>query len=160
MNKIISILLYMGIAIGLLSCSDETYQPVSLQSNQTSLCKNNIPVVPSIKNTNSWMSEEGEYFKYEATKDGGLTLTHVNAIFSCNLDSVTTSVTSNANNISIKENVYDPANTNCVCPYDITTKLTGFTKGTYTITITTQFGQVHQITFDYSASLSGKKSIL
>lgn len=159
MNKLFQTLLYAGIVASLFSCSEEVATPISLQSNQMSQCKTNTTLAPSMNRLSAWVAEEGEYFKYEATANGGLTLTHVNAIYNCAADSATTTVVSDGSNISIKEVFHSQSEANCVCPYDVTTKLQGFSNGTYTLTITTAYGEVHKLTFKYSPTLSGKQMI-
>jgi hypothetical protein len=75
---------------------------------------------------------EGLEFDYS---QGALTVTHVNGVFNCCLESIDVTLDLNGLVLSLYEVEYTPMPCDCICPYDVTTRVTGLDAGDYTVNV-------------------------
>ena len=67
--------------------------------------------------------------------DGVLTVTHVNGVFNCCLDSIEVTMQMEGGTIDLYEQEITPNPCFCVCPFDVTTRIEGLASGSYTVNI-------------------------
>lgn len=97
-----------------------------------------------------------EYFKYEATTDGGLLIQHINTQHGCDSKIATTAFIKD-NVITITENGNQDAN--CVCCYDVSMKIGKLKDRQYKIVVYKNSKEYTTLTIDYSSTLKGEYHI-
>ncbi len=100
---------------------DDDQDDPSLESFENSLCLN--------LKANEPQSIDFDY------SDDVLTVIHRNGVFNCCLDYVDVEMVISEMTITLNENEYAPEPCNCVCPTDVTSRISGLAAGNYTIDI-------------------------
>lgn len=64
-----------------------------------------------------------------------LTVTHVNGVFNCCLDSIEVTMQLNGFTIDLYEEEYAPNPCYCICPFDVITHIANLVAGSYTVNV-------------------------
>ncbi len=100
--------------------------------------------------------------EWEYDGAGTLLLRHLNTAFNCHPDSIYSVVVVQTGTIAVEEREYVPSPADCLCLYDLHTRITGLTGGTYLLHVS-QDGvypaEEHRITLDLSGPASGRNCL-
>lgn len=161
MNNLIKItgncVTLLFLSLGIVSCSessDET-QHIEFVSKSNSGCKNTVE-----KNRMQFKNRlPSECIKCKALDNGVLLITHANADFSCEQESILTSVEIKENTVIVTEK-QELSKTNCICFYDMYYTMSGLIQGKkYSVIITNGKYDIGRLTFVYNSSLETIKDI-
>ena len=152
MKKIIYFLALI-IVTAMSGCSSDDEKNSILISSEATDCKDNPALM---LNTISGELVYDEYFKYEATTDGGLLIQHINTQHGCDSKIATTAFIKD-NVITITENGNQDAN--CVCCYDVSMKIGKLKDRQYKIVVYKNSKEYTTLTIDYSSTLKGEYHI-
>jgi len=144
-----------GFILGLMallmcSCSSEKgleLATLSTRHFQNSGCKEYVAAAKPMT------TGEVEQFKFAATPDGYLVVTHLNAMYNCVGDISTEAFLEEGRTIIINEKEGSVA-ANCLCPFDISTEFGKLDHGKYTVIVKRNGEEVFRHAIDYNASLS------
>lgn len=161
MNKLIKFIAsYMAVLflfIGISSCSGNSDEAQSIEfvSKSNSGCKNTVEKNGMQLKSNAY----SESIKCKTLENGGLLIAHANASFSCEQESILTSVETKDNIIIVNEK-QELSQTNCICFYDMYYTVTGLEEGRkYTVVIMTGSSEKGRLAFVYNSSLETVKEI-
>lgn len=99
---------------------------VTIESTENGECKN----MDDSKDKFYWPQDILFVFQ-----NGNLLITHVNGEFNCCIDYISTSIQLNGNVIDLYEVEVASQPCFCICPFDVTTTVSGLASGTYTVNI-------------------------
>lgn len=105
---------------------DDATGEVIIENTENSDCKN------TDKSKGKYYWPQDILFDFQ---NGKLIVTHVNGEFNCCIDYIATTVQLNGLIIDLYEVEVASAPCFCVCPFDVTTTLSGLASGTYTVNI-------------------------
>lgn len=155
-------LIYSGMFMSLLciaGCSDDDASDksaIGIANITNSGCKNINPEINSSLRT-AKLSQE--YIEYVGTVDGGLRISHVNSMFSCEQDEIKISVSVSDNLIIVNEEEIG-ADANCICPFDLSYDVSSLETGKeYVLVIQKAGHEKTRVTFVYIQTISGKQLI-
>jgi len=91
------------------------------------------------------MNQENEEEFLTDVENGVLTLTHKNAIYNCCIEDIDVSVKIEGEEVHLYETEILEIPCDCICPYDITTRINSLGPGVYTIYFWNDSGRLGEI---------------